>query len=107
VYKTGVRISRGAGRRARHNHGRHRRLRSRDRAVREPISDRQKFRKIGQIFLNLKTGTALRSREYYSFPDRRYTSTVACASHPRLREKFPAAAKNAAKARKVNIVDTS
>ncbi|MGE5191771.1 MAG: hypothetical protein ACM3U2_04670, partial [Deltaproteobacteria bacterium] len=61
VYKTGVRVSRAAERGARHNRGWRHRLRSRDRAVREPLSDLQKIRKIGRILRNMKTGTALRS----------------------------------------------
>ncbi|MGE5194879.1 MAG: hypothetical protein ACM3U2_20495 [Deltaproteobacteria bacterium] len=61
MYETGVHISRAAEQGARHNRGWHHRLGSRDRAVREPLSDLQKIRKIGRILRNMKTDTALRS----------------------------------------------
>jgi hypothetical protein len=68
VYKTGMHLSRAAERGARHIRGWHHRLRSRDRAVREPLSHLQKIRKTGQILCNMKTDTALRSARILFIP---------------------------------------
>jgi hypothetical protein len=78
-----------------------------DRKAHRPFPTIKKIRKNRQILRNVKADIALRSREYYSFSDRRYTSTVACASAAPCKEKFPAAVKNAAKIQQINIVDTS